>query len=547
MQGVNKKKTIVLIAVFLLGLAMLTALWQRSLKKEGIHALRLWNRTLIISAVEGYEFSFPKKASLDDSLGKYSITVSGEGYSCSISREWSPYLDCTEEMTLGLKKYAPYFPYEDGIDQYIGYYQSRFLLNNQWQEANGVSVSDPEIFDASGHKAYIISAVLKDAPQGSYDGYSFVYIKTESQFFIRMLFKYDSKDEGLKENVKDICQSFKFIPAFGGGEINSDYYPLIPDNWTEETAALYQKLCDNKDCAWGIYTEDIFHTGINEKVPELEEKLNYQFDVVLAYIHSSMEFPSDFMEKSWQAGRVTELTYQITNNNNSDFFVDSPFLDIYRGEELESIRAFARAAKEFGHPFLLRICNEMNSDWTSYGGVVNLSDPSIYIDVWRRMYRIFEEEGVNNCIWVFNPNDRPAPPCNWNNALCYYPGNEYVQMIGVTGYNNGNYYKQWAEEWREFENIYDLIEDEYGSVFSKFPWMITEFASSSYGGDKAKWIESMFNKISKYEKIKIAVWFSAADYTSEGFAARPYWLDETADTLEAFRKGLAGRKSGLLR
>ena len=71
--------------------------------------------------------------------------------------------------------------------------------------------------------------------------------------------------------------------------------------------------------------------------------------------------------------------------------------------------------------------------------------------------------------------------------------------------------------------------------------MITEFASSSIGGDKNAWIRSMFENIGKYRNLKIAVWFSSADYDDNGQVARPYWLDETPETLETFRNGLAGR------
>ena len=44
--------------------------------------------------------------------------------------------------------------------------------------------------------------------------------------------------------------------------------------------------------------------------------------------------------------------------------------------------------------------------------------------------------------------------------------------------------------------------------------------------------------MAKYNNIKIAVWFSAADYDENGVAARPYWLDETDETLNAFKQGI---------
>lgn len=114
-------------------------------------------------------------------------------------------------------------------------------------------------------------------------------------------------------------------------------------------------------------------------------------------------------------------------------------------------------------------------------------------------------------------------------------------MLGVTGYNNGTYYAYQGETWRSFGEIYDKVQEEYEPHFIRFPWIITEFASSSVGGDKAAWITDMFQRLGDYPNIRIAVWFSAADYDEAGNPARPYWLDETEETLNAFREGLAGK------
>lgn len=185
----------------------------------------------------------------------------------------------------------------------------------------------------------------------------------------------------------------------------------------------------------------------------------------------------------------------------------------------------------------------MNSDWTSYSGIVTLSDPELYKAAWIRIYDIFEQEQVDNAIWIWNPNDNNYPPSKWNDFLCYYPGDDYVQMIGITGYNTGNYYEnETGEVWREFDKIYSEINEKYMTYFAEFPWMITEFASSSYGGDKVKWMEHMFKNIHSYPNIKAAVWFSYADYDENGIAARPYWIDETPETLKAFQKGIQNER-----
>ena len=43
------------------------------------------------------------------------------------------------------------------------------------------------------------------------------------------------------------------------------------------------------------------------------------------------------------------------------------------------------------------------------------------------------------------------------------------------------------------------------------PLMITEFSSSTVGGDKVKWTRDMFEALKKFDKIKVAIWFSGTD------------------------------------
>jgi len=239
---------------------------------------------------------------------------------------------------------------------------------------------------------------------------------------------------------------------------------------------------------------------------------------------------------------VTHVT-QMTEENNQHLYGHSPLMDLVRDGDEPRIREFARAAADWGHPFLFRLNNEMNTDWVSYGGVNNLIDPDLFIEIWRIIYRIFEEEGVNNAIWIWNPNDRDAPPNSWNSFTAYYPGNNYVHMFGVTGYNTGTHYADLhGESWREFQQIYDHVVQVYDGLFDDFPWIITEFASSSVGGDKVAWIDRMFSALPRYRNIRAAVWFSYVDWDFRfpygEVPARPYWLDETPETLEAFRRGV---------
>ena len=496
------------------------------------------DKARLVNYLDGYQLDFPADAQFDFSLSPLFIRAAGEGWDAVVSRERATYAGMKDVISFELSTFFPFLP-NSAVRDYVNHYELRFLTDERWQRENRVAVEGSERWRSGAPAAQYLTATLQDPGEAEYDMYFYAFLYTKSREYVRVAVRCHSDDaqtlDGFRRALETSARTFD---PTGVGHCETDYFPdLDAAALSAEARALYDDLAGSDTLKWGIFTADSFTNLEGGSVAKLEEALDYTFDAALVYIHYGKDFPTEFMEANRKKGRVVELTYQVTENNNEDMFAHTPFLDIYRGECDDTIRAFARAAAEYGHPFLFRLDNEMNSDWTSYSGVVNLADPQLYVAVWQRFYRIFREEGADNCLWIYNPNDRSAPPEKWNDSLAYYPGNEFVQLLGVTGYNNGTYYTQWNEQWRDFTVIYDEIRNLYEPHFSRFPWIITEFASSSFGGDKAKWIDEMFAHIGDYPNIKLAVWFSAADYDGD-VAARPYWLDETPETLAAFRRGL---------
>lgn len=463
----------------------------------------------------GFSVSLPADMTADMSKSPMFTSFESPDAKLVISKEWT---------------------YDDDVSAYIGYYFKRFLLNDTFRAENDVALLENTITDD-----FERLTVRLNGYSGPFDTYTYLTIKTDSRFFFHVMLKYASGNQGAQSLPQRVLDSFKYFKGEGIPTYKTDYYPVIPDNWSAETRALYDNIVTTDNVIWGIYTHNILKDGLENKIPEIEAQLDYKFGLVLGYAGLDDAFPTDFMNKCADEGRIVELTLQATENLNTNLFGRSPWLTLYKTGDDARIRAFAQSARDFGKPFLIRLNNEMNSDWVSYGGVTNLLDPDIFVENWRTVYRIFQEEGVINAIWIFNPNDRDAPPNAWNCQAAYYPGNAFVQIFGVTGYNNGSYYKDvTGEYWREFDVIYDKVQEDSSALFGAFPWMITEFSSSSIGGDKVKWIDGMFDNIEKYPNIKAAVWFSSVDYDMfDGVTpARPYWLDETKDTLAAFKHGL---------
>jgi len=473
---------------------------------------------LVDDDIVGFTLGLPKDAERIDGATPGIAVFEGDGYRVTVTREWSV---------------------EGNVPDYVSHYYNRFILDEGYQAENGLTLISHDV--EPGHDL----VVLRIDDYDGLDTYAYANFFSSTQIFHRVMVKYDSDSRAAEHMTQAILNTFRSYRGENIQPSQTVYNPVANPSWNDETRALYDRICATGSTLWGIFVNKGATEGLDVTIPAMEDVIGYDFEVVLGYAHSSycgeiMEFPTEFMEKAYANGKIIELTYQLTDHNNEKLFAASPMLDLYKTGDNEAIREFARGAAEFGHPFLFRLNNEMNSDWTNYSGVVNLQDPDIYIETWRTIFRIFDEEGATNAIWIWNPHDRSFPPAEWTHYLAYYPGNEYVHMLGVTGYNNGTYYaKQHNEKWREFDEIYTAIEEEMGTNFAEFPWIITEFASSSIGGDKAKWIDGMFNSIEKHGNIKIAVWFSSADHDENGAVARPYWLDETQETLEAFARGRA--------
>ncbi len=414
---------------------------------------------------------------------------------------------------------------------YIAESFDRFVRDPAWQAANGAAVlRDEEIGDCRA-----LTVTVDALPEGMADTY--VYVTRDvpgTRYFLRAMFKYDSaRAEEAERAVAAFAADFRPRVTLEKKRLETDFAPVLPADWSRETRDAYDRLCAAKEPYFGVYSRD---------VGAVEERLDHDFALALTYIQLSEPLPLDKLEAWYAQGKLTELTLQCTVNNNSDLCAPSPMLGILRGEYDGVLASLADGLAAFGRPVLFRFNNEMNSDWTSYSGAVNLSDPDLFVAVWRYIYDFFESRGVHNLIWVWNPNDRDFPPAGWNSFLAYYPGNGYVHMLGVTGYNTGTYYKDvTGEDWRDFDEIYEDIEEKYGAIFGDFPWMITEFASSSVGGDKPGWIRDMFRELPRYGRIKAAVWFDQADYDEskpDRPEARPYWIAETDETLAAFKEGI---------
>lgn len=329
---------------------------------------------------------------------------------------------------------------------------------------------------------------------------------------------------------------------------NSGYKKSSITRLNPTAKATYEKLfSDDATFKMGMFPPDKY--GGIQRMEEFEENLGYEFCAFLTYTEFTdkaglnavnyLEKINTYIKKvegsfkyAQKSGKALELTLQVPLSRKTD---KNMIYEILDGEYDQFINAYTKLVASYPNvTVLFRPFNEMNGDWCNYSAFHTSRDPQLYVELYRYLYDKFKAAGCSNTIWVWNPNEISFPNYKWNSEFLYYPGDEYVDVYGITGYNTGTYYE--GETWRSFDEIYAPVY-ERALLINEKPIMITEFSCSSVGGDKVKWIEDMFLSLPKYDKIKVGIWWHAADYNGE-FIARPYFMDTPDGTMSVFDKYL---------
>ncbi|HPF20401.1 MAG TPA: glycosyl hydrolase [Syntrophomonas sp.] len=349
----------------------------------------------------------------------------------------------------------------------------------------------------------------------------------------------------------DDREFMKLVKSFRPIEKNNDLAGIVyqpqPKNWNSETTTVYDQYFGHQaDLKWGIYEPTA--PAKMKNLTWLEDRLDYDFHFLIRYQNLDKPLPVQELQSAWADQKLIELTLQLGfefaeaaapyNPKGIPLaqFNEKIIPELLNGTFDAYLAQYAQDIKDFGHPLLFRLNNEMNGDWCVYCSYHYGNDADLYIEAWKYIYKIFADHQVDNVIWVWNPHDLSFPDFAWNHYLNYFPGSEYVDIIGLTGYNTGTYYE--GERWREFAAIYDPLYAEYEKRFA-LPFMITEFGSNSVGGDKARWLQDMFAHIDRYPSIKAAIFFSSTDLDSNQQPARIYRIDETEAVLDTVKQGLA--------
>ncbi len=138
-----------------------------------------------------------------------------------------------------------------------------------------------------------------------------------------------------------------------------------------------------------------------------------------------------------QTGRMPLQSWRVLfNNQNPNACATAQA--IISGVYDVQLQKQAQAAKALGSTILVRYNYEMtgNKENTCFTGFPVLSNIPVagreYVAAWRHIVDLFRQSGATNVKWVWAPGDYTFNQGNWQP---FYPGDQYVDWIGVDVYN----------------------------------------------------------------------------------------------------------------
>jgi hypothetical protein len=200
----------------------------------------------------------------------------------------------------------------------------------------------------------------------------------------------------------------------------------------------------------------------------------------------------------------------------------------------EYLRGWAEAARHSDTPIFLRYASEMNGTWQAYSG-----DPELYKEKWRIVYRVMHEVAPNVAmVWCpFSMPRRTIEP--------YYPGDEYVDWVGVNVYSvhhhDGDPTRPGGEDPRdELQYVYDLYAD-------RKPIQLSEYGATHYCAACNTWVPSfavlrakeLYTSLPlRFPQVKMVNWFSV-NTIGEGLAENNYSVTDDPTILASYRDLIA--------
>ncbi|MEA3511009.1 MAG: cell wall-binding repeat-containing protein, partial [Actinomycetota bacterium] len=234
-------------------------------------------------------------------------------------------------------------------------------------------------------------------------------------------------------------------------------------------------------------------------------------------------FENDGTAASWSNTR--EILDEVWKGKATPFAnvgINTSAYQIAGGTYDSKIAEWATHVKQYldlggGRTVIIAPLQEMN-----YGGSKWGCDPGNYKTAYRKFVDTFRSMGMDETKvrWAFAPNNWTSPGCG--SIADYYPGDAYVDVIGISAYNWGTCV---GSRWESPAQVYGPALNELRNTVSALkPYVLAQTAaprSSHCGGDQQQWVRDAFTYLSGDPNVVGLMWFNFVKETDWRIWAKP--------------------------
>lgn len=302
------------------------------------------------------------------------------------------------------------------------------------------------------------------------------------------------------------------------------------------TDYISKKIDEDKYVKLGFAVEN--NTLYNLKL--VEKKIDRRVDIFHIFQKINETPKLNTIQNALDEGYTVLLTVEPWEgwNINTTKYVPSALLNGSIDADIDRWAISLNSLEFKKGKIVVRTMHEMNGNWypwSAYSKETNYPEDSrdAYIHIVKRFRNVSDR-----LLFMWGLNYRGNRFVENKGTEYFYetdkinPGDQYYDMIGISGYNRISK----IHSWKTFSELYGPIYLNIINVTNRSIWM-AEISSVSEGGNKAEWISDTFYQTAhNYPRIDAIVWFDENKIFQDHIV--DWAFDSTEESEIAFKKSV---------
>jgi hypothetical protein len=282
---------------------------------------------------------------------------------------------------------------------------------------------------------------------------------------------------------------------------------------------------------WGAYADARMGSMDETSLARMEATAGRRLGVVREFLSWDSPFPTSYHTGLRDNGYP--VIFSVKSKRRDGTVV--PWADIAAAQPGSALYAevvgWADRMKAYGVPLRFAFNHEPESKSSS-----TMGDAASFIAAWRRVHDVFAQRGATNVDFILIMTDYAfmVGPAASNYGPKWYPGDGYLDAIGIDAYNWHTCRSGISNPWKSLEQIIRPFRD-FGALHPDEELWLTEYATvedPAVPGRKKQWFA---DAQALFQRADYAQFAGVSYFDRKGVDNCVWYVDTSASSIEGFR------------